>query len=108
MLDYLKGVLEDLIEVITRISKSPTSNHTFQVSPEDKRELLDNERETGFHHMLAQLLFFTSRSSKDIKMVIDLLYNQVNIPDKDDWEELVRILRYIRGNLHLPLILRSY
>ena len=43
---------------------------------------------------------------KDIKMAVALLCNQVIIPDEDDWGNLVRVLRHIRGTLHLPLILQ--
>ena len=107
MVDLLKGVLEDLPEVITGISTILDANHLFQVSPEDKRTLLNKERATVFHHTVEHLIFFMSRARKDIKISMEFLCTQVRIPDEDDWGNLVRALRYIIGNLHLPLILRS-
>ena len=58
--------------------------------------------------MVTQLLFFTSRVRKYIKISIDFLCNRVISLDYYNWVNIVRVLRYIRGNLHLPLILRAY
>ena len=107
MVDYLKGVLEDFPEFKKGRSTSLKDNHLFQVSLEDKQTLLDKERATAFHHTVAQLIFFMSRARKDIKMDIAFLCNRLRIPEEDDWKNLVRVIRYIRGTLHLPLILRS-
>ena len=107
MVDYLKGVLENFPEVKTGISRSLEADHLFQVNPEEKQTLLDQERATAFHHTVAQLIFFMSRARKDIKMDIAFLCNRLRIPEEDDWKNLVRVIRYIRGTLHLPLILRS-
>ena len=43
-------------------------DNIFQVSPEYDHTLLNKERETAFHHTVVHLLFFTSRSKKDINM----------------------------------------
>ena len=79
----------------------------FQVSPDNERTLLEKERATELQHTVAQLIFVTSRSRKYIKMAIDFLFNQVGIPEEDDWVNLVRVLRYIRGTLHIQIILRA-
>ena len=101
MLDYLKGLLEDFPEVVTGRSMIPAANHMLQVRPEDERALLNEERETTFCHTVAQLLFVMYRARKDIKMAISFLCTQVRIPDEDYWVNLVRVLRYSRGTLHL-------
>ena len=79
----------------------------FQVSPDNERALLEKERATELQHTVAQLIFVTSRSRKYIKMAIDFLFTQVGIPEEDDWVNLVRVLRYIRGTLHIQIILRA-
>ena len=73
MVDYLKGVLENFPEVITGGSTIPAANHMFQFRPEENQTLLDEKRETAFHHTVAQLLFVTSRARKDVNMAIDFL-----------------------------------
>ena len=100
-------MLNDLPEVIIGRSTSLADNYQFQVRPDDEWTLLDEDPAAEFHHMVAQLLFVTSRSSKDIKISIAFLCIQVSNPDKDDWGKFVRIFRYIRGTLYLPLILRA-
>ena len=105
--DYLKGVLEDFPEVKTGRSTSLEDNHLFQVSTEEKQTLLDKEWATAFHHTVAQLVFVTSRARKQIKMAIAFLCNRVRIPKEDYRGNLVRVIVYIRGTLHLPLVLRS-
>ena len=53
MVDYLKGVLEDLPEVITGRNTSLAANNLFQVRLEDKRKLLDEDQARAFHHTLS-------------------------------------------------------
>jgi hypothetical protein len=38
---------------------------------------------------------------------VSFLTIRVNRPDEDDWGELKRLLRYIRGTIYMPLILRA-
>ena len=69
--------------------------------------LLNEERATAFHHKVEQLIFCMSNSSKDIKMAIALLCTRARSPDKDDLGKIVRVIRYIRVTLHIPLIIRA-
>ena len=69
--------------------------------------LLYKEQEIAFHHTVAQLIFVTSRARKYIKMAIAFLCTKVRILNNDDQEKLVRVIRYIKGTLHLPVILRA-
>ena len=57
--------------------------------------------------MVAHILFVTSRVRKDINMAIAFIYTRVRILYKYDWGNLVRVIRYIRGTLHLPPILSA-
>ena len=108
MIDYLKVVVQDLPKVIIGRSTRPAVNHMFQVSHEENQTLLDKQRATAFHHTVAQLIFFMSRSRKYIKMAIDFPCTRVRRPDEYYWGKLVRGIRYIRSTLHLPLLLRAY
>ena len=107
MIDYLRGVFEDFSAVITGRSTSLAANHMFQAMPEDDQTLLDEEGATAFHHMVAQLQYFTSSASKAIKMAISFPCTQVRILYDDDSGNLVRVFIDIRGTLHFPLILRA-
>ena len=47
------------------------------------------------------------RARKDIKMSIGFLCTWVRSPDKDEWKNIVRVIRYTRVTVHLPLIPRA-
>ena len=81
MVDCLKGVIEDFPEFITQRSTRWAANHLFNVRPEDERTILNEEQTTEFHHVVAQLIFVTSRGRKYIKTTINFLCIRERIPD---------------------------
>ena len=97
MVDYIKGMLEDLPEVRMGRSTILADNNLFQVRPEDYQALINKERETALHHTVARIILFMSRARKDIKMSIDFLCTWVRSPDEDEWKNIVRVIRYTRG-----------
>jgi hypothetical protein len=107
MIDYLKGVLEEFPEVITRNATSPGADHLFIVRPYDERKLPGESRALAFHHSLAQLLFSSTRARKDIQTTVTFLTTRVREPDKDDWEKLRIFLMYVNSTINMPLLLRA-
>ena len=67
--------------------------------------ILKYQQATSFHHMVEQILFATSRSSKCIKVAIAFIMYPSKEPKQGWLGKIVRVIIYIRGNLHLPLIL---
>jgi hypothetical protein len=90
--DYLKGVLGDFPEEITGSSPIPASEHLFDALPDEERTTLNEEQTQAFHHDVAQLLFASSRSRKDIQTAVSFLTTRVKHPDEDDWDKLKRLL----------------
>jgi hypothetical protein len=107
MVDYLKGVIRDFPEVIDGTAPAAASEHLFNVRPDEERVLLEEERARAFHHAVAQLLFTSSSARKDIQLAVSFLTTRVKQPDEDDWNKLKRLLKYIRGKIYMPLILRA-
>jgi hypothetical protein len=107
MVDYLKGVLGDFPEVISGTAPTPASEHLFDIRPDEERTLLNEEQARAFHHAVAQLLFASARSRKDIQTAVSFLTTRVKQPDEDDWNKLKRLLSYIRGTVYMPLILKA-
>jgi hypothetical protein len=68
---------------------------------------LGEEQAREFHHSVAQLLFATTRAKKDIQHTVAFLTTRVKSPDKDDWMKLEQLLKYIRGTIYMPLILKA-
>jgi hypothetical protein len=68
---------------------------------------LEDKRAIAFHHCVAQLLFTSARSRKDIQPAVAFLTTRVRTPDEYDWLKLKRLLRYIMSTIYVPLILRA-
>jgi hypothetical protein len=107
MIDYMKGVIEDFPEVITGVAATPATQNLFEVRPDESRIILEEKRGQAFHHATAQLLFASSRAGKDIQCTVVFLTMRVNTPDEDDWGKLKRLLRYIRGTIDMPIIMKA-
>ena len=57
MEEYLRGVLDNFPEEITKTPETPTASNLFNVRENSERELLDKTRAQVFHHAVAQLIF---------------------------------------------------
>ena len=105
MSDYLKETIEDFPIEITGTASTPVSLFLFTTNP-DAEKL--NERDAkAFHTAVAKLLFVTKRARGDIITAISFLTTRVKSPDEDDWKKLIRLLKYIKGTIDLPLTLSA-
>jgi hypothetical protein len=66
----------------------PASEHLFDLRPDEERTLLNEEQARAFHHAVAQLLFASVRSWKDIQTDVSFLTTRVKQPDEDDWGKI--------------------
>jgi hypothetical protein len=60
-----------------------------------------------FHNLVAKTLYATKRARPDTCTAIAFLTMRVREPDNDDWTKLVYLMRYIRGNRTMSLILSA-
>ena len=107
MTEYIKTIIADFPEEIKTTKTTPAADHLFQVRNEEEACLLPEEQATAFHHAVAQLLFLSARARRDIQPVTAFLTTRVKNPDEDDWGKLKRLLQYLKGTLHMPLILSA-
>ena len=54
-----------------------------------------------FHHLVAQLLFMSSRYRSYIQTVVLFLNTRDKLPDEDDWGELKIVLEHLKGTKHM-------
>ena len=54
---------------------------------------------------MVQLLFLRARAQRDIEPTTAFLTMWLRLPDEDDWDKVKRVLSYLKGTLHMPLIL---
>jgi hypothetical protein len=81
--ESLWGDFPEVIEDGT--TPTPASEHLLDVRPDQERTLLNEEQTWAFHHTLAQLLFASTRSRKDIQKDVSFLTTRIKQPDEDDW-----------------------
>jgi hypothetical protein len=107
MAEYIKTILTDFPEEIRGTKTTPAADHLFQVRDEREARILPEEQATAFHHAVAQLPFLSARARQDIQPATAFLTTRVKGPDKDDWGKLKRLLQYLNGTIHMPLILSA-
>ncbi len=105
MVEYIKDIIKDFPEEITGTKTSPTLDHLFMVRDPSLAKALPEEQAMAFHRTMAQLLFLSVRVRRDIQPTTAFLTTRVRSPDKDDWGKVKRVLDYLKGTLHMPLIL---
>jgi hypothetical protein len=73
--------------------KSPWTKDLFKV--DEGSMLLEQEQKEQFHTTTAQELFLTKRARPDIGPAIAFFTTRVRAPTKQDWEKLVRMMKFL-------------
>ena len=107
MFDYIQEMLEYLHKFGPNktISITPAADHIFKVRYDQPK--LDKQKAQVFHTFTAKALFATKRARPDIHTSVAFMTTHVICPDEDDWNKLLRMMRYLRGTKELPLILSA-
>ena len=84
---------------------TPVAEHMFKVN--DDTTPLTERQATVFHSFITKCLFLTKQARPDIATAVAFLTTRVKTSDVDDWKKLTRMIRYLRGSIELPLILRA-
>jgi len=105
MIKYLKKIFVAFPEEIRSTAETPAAEYLFKVADEKDSKLLPEEQAQAFHHTVAQLLFLCMRARPDIQTAVSFLTKRVRAPDEHDWGKLKRVLRYLKGTMHMKLTL---
>ena len=106
MFSYIEDILTAFENVDPKrkgTKSSDAPNNIFAVNEDCKK--LDQEKIVEFHNLVANNLYATKSSRPDTCTAIVFLTTRVRAPDKEDWDKLVHIMRYIRGIRKLSLTL---
>jgi hypothetical protein len=87
----------------TKTSAAPES--LFKV--DENCEKLKQDKAVEFHNLVAKALYSTKRARPETCTEITFLTTRVRAPDKEDWNKLVHLMRYIRGTRTMLLILSA-
>lgn len=81
---------------------TPVYDNLFQAN--DNARSLDTDKADYFQRMTAQLLFISKRACPDIQVVIVFFCTRVKRPNMKDYRRLNWVIKYLRGIIHLPLL----
>ena len=99
--------MNDFPEEIVGIKTSPAADHLFEICNPSEAQPLPKEQVMAFHHATAQLLFLSARARRDIQPAVAFLTTRVKSPDEDNWGKVKRVFGYLKGTLHMPLVLSA-
>ena len=105
MIKYLYQILDKFIDETTKTSANLSADYLFKIREKYDAAQLPEELAVIFHHTVAQLLFVSQRARRDIQTPVSFLTKRPKTPDRDDWNKLVRCLKYINAAIHKKLTL---
>jgi hypothetical protein len=104
MTDYVANMIQDCSVKLTEkdIENTPAAPNLFEKGSGAK---LDKEMAEEFHTIVAKGLFLCKRARPDIHPTIALLCTRVRDPNTDDWNKLLRLLKYLNKTRDVKLTL---
>jgi hypothetical protein len=106
MTKYVENMLNDFPVQLGKkdVAKTPAANSLFNLGTGAK---LDTKRSEIFHTFVAKGLFLCKRARPDIQQAILVLCTRVKDPNQADWENLMRVMKYLNGTRNEYLTLSA-
>ena len=103
--DYVEKMIEEFPVKLksTDTAMSPASNSLFEIG---NSKLLAKDRANIFHTFVAKALFLSKRARPDIQPTVAVLATRVANSNENDWQKLLRLMRYLNGTKKLCLTLK--
>jgi hypothetical protein len=103
MFDYV----DEIINAFDKAEPKGGSTKSSAAPDNEDREKLPREKAIEYHNLVAKTLYATKRARPNTCTAIAFLMTRVQAPDKDDWNKLTHLMKYLRGTRTLPLILSA-
>ena len=84
-------------DAFTTSSSSDEEADASKPKSESESPPLQQDKAEVFHTTVAQGLFLTRRGMPDIHTGIAFLCTRVQQPNEEDWEKLMRLMKYMNG-----------
>lgn len=102
---YLKNVLDKYKMFDCNPSKTPMEvNFNHEISKRDKSESLELEQRC--RSVIGSIMYSMLCTRPDLCISVSILSRYQTCASQDLWQALKRVLRYIKGTLHLSLIFK--
>ena len=96
MIDYIESMLKEFPVKFKKKDKA-LSLVTTEMFNEDKSKKLNEQEREVFHKFVAKGLFASKRARQDIQPLISVLCTRVKNPGRNDWNKLVRMMKFLNG-----------
>jgi hypothetical protein len=106
MSDYVKGMLDEF-PIKFKPNESAATAATDDLFSEGTSDALSKPQAEEFHTFVAKGLFLCKRAHPDLHTAIAVLCTRVKKPNQDDWNKLVRLMKYCNGTCKDKLILSA-
>jgi hypothetical protein len=106
MCDYITNMVDDFPLKFKTNETAPTPATDDLFAEGDGKKLSKDDAEV-FHTFVAKGLFACKRARPDIHTAIATLCTHVKGPNQDDWNKLIRLLKYCNGTRDDKLILSA-
>ena len=104
MKDYIRDMVKEFPEELSGKPASMATATLFDVQPSKK---LAREQAQIFHTFVAKMLFLMKRGRPDAGTAISYLCTRVQEPTKDDWDKLVRAIKFLNATIDDVLTLEA-
>jgi hypothetical protein len=103
----MPGMVDQIVEEmeITESIRTPAAMDLFHVD-EDLPQL-EAQKKEKFHSVVAKLLYMAKRARPDILTAVAFLTTRCTCPTAQDWNKLVRAVKYLKGTRDLGLKLSA-
>ena len=104
MTEYVESMLKEFPEELNaQNAKQPWNQDLFNVDSESAS--LANDVAAILHTFVAKGLFVTKRARPDILPAVAFLSTRVSKPTKQDWNKLIRMMKFLKSTKHDVLTL---
>jgi hypothetical protein len=102
----MKGFVDDMLQSsgMTGGARTPATEGLFELRA--NAPMCSEGRRKEFHSLVAKLLYLAKKSRPECLTVVAFLATRVTKCTEDDWEKLMRMLRYINGTKVRGIVLR--
>jgi hypothetical protein len=105
MRKYIEAMIEEFpIDLGGSSATSPAADNLFDIG---NSKILDKQRAEELHTFVAKGLFACKRARPDIHTATTLLCTRVKEPSENDWEKLLRMMKYLNGSRDEVLFLSA-
>jgi len=113
LVDTFKQAQLALDDGFIKVKKKSRSSTQLTAAPKnlfvvnEGCEPLSDAARVLYHSMVAKCLYFAKRARPDAMTAMSFLTKRVKKPDREDWEKLEHLVKYLESTKNLPLILSA-